>query len=117
MTRLAQKILTIPGKFMTLQKVAQSYDWRSRPDKATIDGVMQNLTSSHLGVYVSNLGFVKYQLPENEDLLIYQVTPQLYKERYNTPVLPSYSMKAAAVQQLDSVARSMPDKPLKVMDQ
>lgn len=111
MALLTQKILTTPGKYITLQKVAQSYSGSRRPDHETIGGMMRELSASHLGLYLMRLGFVKYQQPEHEHLLKYNVNPQLYKDRYNTPVLPSIGMNATAMQKLDSVAKSMPAKP------
>lgn len=111
MVRLAQKILTVPGKYTTTQKIAKMYTWIRRPDRATIDAVMQELSNSHLGIFVVQLGFVKYQQPEPEDLLKYQVNLEFYNERYNTPTLPSKLMTAVTMQHLDAVAISMPAKP------
>lgn len=117
MTRLAQKILTMPGQYTTLQKVAKTYNGNNRPDKEIIDGMMQQLSASHLGLYVMKLGYVKYKLPYNEDLLKYKVDPQLYNERYLTPVFPNESMNAATMQKLDSVAKSLPSRPPRKVDQ
>lgn len=101
----------MPGKYITSRKVAMTYNWDNRPDNETIGEMMQELSSSYLGLYVVKLGFVKYEQPDIEDLLIYDINPRLYQERYNTPVLPSNSMNAIAIQKLDSVAISMPSKP------
>lgn len=111
MARLTQKILTTRGKYITPQKIAQSYSGSCRPDKATISGMMQELSTSHLGLYVQNLGFVKYKQPDNDDLMKYQINPQLYKERYNAPVFPSEGMNVSAMKKLDAVVISMPAKP------
>lgn len=111
MARLGQKILTTPGKYITVQKVKQLYNGSQRPDNEIIQVMMQELCTLNLGLYVMKLGFVKYKQPDNEDLSKYEVSPQVYTERYNTPILPSHGMNASSMRRLDSVVKTMPAKP------